>query len=139
MIIDAIYLDILQGKLDQKEEQLEIEYTMGRDVNVQAGGLEDILKALSNWASTTASVLQSLDAKLESIASDAQQRQLRQQAYEKDLQTTLKEVSDKKDHKGGRLRPADREARDLDYRNYGMGMEVDDPGFGQEPRGKNRK
>lgn len=138
LIIDAIYLDILQGKVDQKEEQLEVEYTMGRDVNVQAGGLEDILKALSNWASTTASVLHSLDAKLESIASAAAHRQLRQQEHEKELQTTLKEVSEKKDHKGGR-RLADRESRDPDYRQYGM--DIDEPAglHGQEPRGKNRK
>ncbi|KAG6912801.1 hypothetical protein DXG01_012029, partial [Tephrocybe rancida] len=32
LIIDAIYLDILHGKLDQKEQQLEVEYTMGRDL-----------------------------------------------------------------------------------------------------------
>ena len=29
LIIDAIYLDILCGKLDQKDSQLEVEYTMG--------------------------------------------------------------------------------------------------------------
>ncbi|KAH6917738.1 hypothetical protein BKA70DRAFT_1253063 [Coprinopsis sp. MPI-PUGE-AT-0042] len=110
LIIDAIYLDILQGKVDQKEEQLEVEYTMGRDVNVQEGGLEEILKALSNWASTTASVLQTLDAKLESISS-----------------STLKEVSEKKDHKG-------------DYRHYGMDIDEPTGPHGQEPRGsKNRK
>ena len=47
LIIDAIYLDILRGKLDQKEQQLEIEYTMGRDL--EPGILENILVALKNW------------------------------------------------------------------------------------------
>lgn len=47
LIIDAIYLDILRGKLDQKEQQLEIEYTMGRDL--EPGKLENILVALKNW------------------------------------------------------------------------------------------
>lgn len=47
LIIDAIYQDILQGKLDQKEEQLEVEYTMGRDV--EPGKVEELLKALQNW------------------------------------------------------------------------------------------
>ena len=47
LIIDAIYLDILRGKLDQKEQQLEIEYTMGRDL--EPGKLENILAALKNW------------------------------------------------------------------------------------------
>lgn len=47
LIIDAIYLDILRGKLDQKEQQLEIEYTMGRDL--EPGKVEDVLAALKNW------------------------------------------------------------------------------------------
>jgi COP9 signalosome complex subunit 7 len=47
LIIDAIYLDILRGKLDQKEEQLEVEYTMGRDL--EPGKLETVLTALKNW------------------------------------------------------------------------------------------
>jgi len=47
LIIDAIYLDILRGKLDQKEQQLEIEYTMGRDL--EPGKLEHVLAALQNW------------------------------------------------------------------------------------------
>jgi COP9 signalosome complex subunit 7 len=47
LIIDAIYLDILRGKLDQKEGQLEVEYTMGRDL--ESGKLENILSALQNW------------------------------------------------------------------------------------------
>ena len=46
-IIDAIYLDILRGKLDQKEGQLEVEYTMGRDL--EPGKLENILLALQDW------------------------------------------------------------------------------------------
>ena len=33
LIIDAIYLDLLHGKLDQKEEQLEVTHTMGETSN----------------------------------------------------------------------------------------------------------
>jgi len=47
LIIDAIYLDLLHGKLDQKEEQLEVTYTMGRDL--EPGKLEQILAALEDW------------------------------------------------------------------------------------------
>ena len=47
LIIDAIYLDILRGKLDQKEQQLEIEYTMGRDLEPEK--VESVLSALQNW------------------------------------------------------------------------------------------
>jgi len=47
LIIDAIYLDLLQGKLDQKEEQLEVSYTTGRDL--EPGKLEQVLAALQDW------------------------------------------------------------------------------------------
>lgn len=53
LIIDAIYLDILRGKLDQKEQQLEIEYTMGRDL--EPGKIEDVLATLKNWCVFTSS------------------------------------------------------------------------------------
>ncbi|KAI6153004.1 hypothetical protein BKA82DRAFT_4085097 [Pisolithus tinctorius] len=59
LIIDAIYLDILRTTL-------EIEYTMGRDL--EPGQLEKVLAALQNWASTTACVLEALDKKLVEIA-----------------------------------------------------------------------
>ena len=47
LIIDAIYLDIVRGKLDQREQQFEIEYTMGRDL--EPGKLEQLLVSLQNW------------------------------------------------------------------------------------------
>lgn len=47
LIIDAIYLDILRGKLDQKEQQFEVEYTMGRDLEPK--NLGNLLTALQDW------------------------------------------------------------------------------------------
>jgi hypothetical protein len=47
LIIDAIYLDILRAKLDQKEQQLEVEYTMGRDL--EPGHIENVLATLNEW------------------------------------------------------------------------------------------
>ena len=47
LIIDAIYLDIVRGKLDQREQQFEVEYTMGRDL--EPGKLEQLLVSLQTW------------------------------------------------------------------------------------------
>jgi COP9 signalosome complex subunit 7 len=47
LIIDAIYLDVIRGKLDQKEQQFEVEYTMGRDL--APGKVENVLTALQAW------------------------------------------------------------------------------------------
>lgn len=47
LIIDAIYLDIVRGKLDQRHQQFEVEYIMGRDL--EPGQLEQLLISLQNW------------------------------------------------------------------------------------------
>ena len=47
LIIDAIYFDLLHGKLDQKEEQLEVTHTMGGDL--EPGKLQQILASLEDW------------------------------------------------------------------------------------------
>jgi hypothetical protein len=47
LIIDAIYLDVIRGKLDQKDQQFEVEYTMGRDL--ASGKIESVLAALQAW------------------------------------------------------------------------------------------
>jgi COP9 signalosome complex subunit 7 len=100
LIIDAIYQDILRGKLDQKEEQLEVEYTMGRDV--EPSRVDELLRALQNWASTTSQVLQTLDSKISSIAADAASQKTIQAEYDKALQHTLKEVHDKSSKDGNK-------------------------------------
>jgi COP9 signalosome complex subunit 7 len=55
LIIDAIYLDILKGKLDQKHGQLEVEYTIGRDL--EPGKIESVLNTLKDWCVTVFLVL----------------------------------------------------------------------------------
>ncbi|KZT58421.1 hypothetical protein CALCODRAFT_494916 [Calocera cornea HHB12733] len=46
-VIDAIYAGVLSGKLDQKEQRLEVEYTMGRDVPPEQMG--KLLESLQLW------------------------------------------------------------------------------------------
>ncbi|KAG8904688.1 hypothetical protein FRB99_001329 [Tulasnella sp. 403] len=74
LIIDAMYQDVLRGRLDQKEQQLELEYTMGRDL--RPGQLDQLLAALKNWSQQTSQVIEALDTKLIQIATHQdQQRQ----------------------------------------------------------------
>ncbi|KAJ8089075.1 hypothetical protein PM082_014323 [Marasmius tenuissimus] len=146
LIIDAIYLDILRGKLDQKEEQLEVEYTMGRDIEPEKLG--ELLAALKDWASTTAAVLQTLDEKVASINTEANNAKARQESQEKEIQATLKELHEKSKEKGvsgsggggGHLLGGGpgsggppRGGRGYQDR---MAMDVDEP---EPPKGKNRK
>jgi len=47
LIIDAIYADIIRGKLDQKNQQLEVDFAIGRDI--QPEHIQEISKVLDNW------------------------------------------------------------------------------------------
>ncbi|KAF9466997.1 hypothetical protein BDZ94DRAFT_1233522 [Collybia nuda] len=136
LIIDAIYLDILRGKLDQKEEQLEVEYTMGRDL--EPGKLEEVLAALQNWAETTTAVLATLDEKINAIAAETAATKKTQYEHEKVLQANLKEVYDKQKDKslGGVM---GRRAMHMGgfSEKESMHMDVDEPL--ENSKSKNRK
>ncbi|CAE6466245.1 unnamed protein product [Rhizoctonia solani] len=67
LIIDAMYQDVLKGKLDQKEARIEIEYTIGRDLEPDNVGLEVLLGKLRDWSSRTATVIQALDDQIQGI------------------------------------------------------------------------
>ncbi|RDB27416.1 COP9 signalosome complex subunit 7a [Hypsizygus marmoreus] len=139
LIIDAIYLDILRGKLDQKEHQLEVEYTMGRDL--EPGKLEEVLAALQNWAETTAAVLSTLDDKINQIAAETAKAKADQEKHEKMLQANLKEVYDKQKDKGlggGMMNRRQVHVGGGGYQDKdGMHMDVDEPP--ENSKGKNRK
>jgi len=104
LIIDAIYLDVIRGKLDQKEQQLEVEYTMGRDL--EPGKIEDLLVSLRNWASTTSAVLVTLDQRLAALANEAAAAKVANETYDGVYQGTLKEVLDKQKEIKANLRAA---------------------------------
>ncbi|PCH33195.1 hypothetical protein WOLCODRAFT_21833 [Wolfiporia cocos MD-104 SS10] len=93
LIIDAIYLDVIRGKLDQRQQQFDVEYTMGRDL--EPGRIESLLASLQIWASTTSSVLATLDEKLVALAKETAAAKVKQDKYDAVYQSTLKEVLDK--------------------------------------------
>ncbi|THU78611.1 hypothetical protein K435DRAFT_737509 [Dendrothele bispora CBS 962.96] len=149
LIIDAIYLDILHGKLDQKEGQLEVEYTMGRDL--EPGKLEILLFALKDWASTTSAVLATLDEKIAAVANESAVAKVAAKEHEEIVQVILKDVAEKqKENKaGGGSATGNSSGTGSSSRKAGMTtssttgvdremrMDVDEP---TEPsKGKNRK
>ena len=47
LIIEAFYSDIIKGKLDQLNNQLEVDFAIGRDVTDEQ--VDEILRTLDNW------------------------------------------------------------------------------------------
>ncbi|KAH9005881.1 hypothetical protein EDB86DRAFT_2876897 [Lactarius hatsudake] len=137
LIIDAIYLDIIRGKLDQKEQQFEVEYTIGRDVPPDS--VTGILSSLENWSKTTATVLETLDAKLVTLAEHNTVKVREHAEHEEALNSALKEVADRLREKQNTSKrgvggaSGRKDLRDED------GMDVDEPAGSETGRNKNRK
>ena len=47
LIIEAFYAEVIKGKLDQLNNQLEIDFAIGRDVTDEQ--VDEILNVLDNW------------------------------------------------------------------------------------------
>lgn len=77
LIIEAFYANIIKGKLDQLNNQLEIEYTIGRDVTDEQ--VDDILNVLNNWCKNCDFALKTIEAQI-SQANNFKQKQLEKQA-----------------------------------------------------------
>ncbi|KAK7005767.1 PCI domain-containing protein [Favolaschia claudopus] len=127
LIIDAIYLDVLRGRLDQKQAQLEVEYTMGRDL--APGAVDAVLAALQNWASTTASVLSTLDAKLAAVAARSAEHKDFMVTHDTALQTALAAAAkDKSSMRGTRGLGMGGMGYGGNVMHGGDPMDVDEPG-----------
>lgn len=48
LVIEAIYAGLIQGRLDQRLQRLEVEWTLGRDVK-GSEEIETILRSLQEW------------------------------------------------------------------------------------------
>lgn len=137
LIIDAIYLDIIRGKLDQNEQQFEVEYTIGRDVPPES--VTEILSSLENWSQTTATVLQTLDTKLVTLAERNTLKTREDAEHEEALNSTLKEVADRlREKQNASKRGASGNAGRKDLRDEDS-MDVDEPAGSESARNKNRK
>lgn len=71
LIIEAIYADIIQGKLDQKNSQLEVDYAgLGRDV--RAGDAGHVARTLSDWGQACDTVLVCIEQQVARANSEKQ-------------------------------------------------------------------
>lgn len=59
LIIDVIYADIVRGKLDQKNNQLEVDYTIGRDI--KPANVDIIISVLQEWSDSCETVLNNIE------------------------------------------------------------------------------
>lgn len=59
LVIEAMYTDIIHGKLDQKNGILELDYAIGRDIKPE--DLPNIINTLQSWCDTCDTMLSNID------------------------------------------------------------------------------
>ncbi|KAJ3380356.1 hypothetical protein HDU84_005973 [Entophlyctis sp. JEL0112] len=85
LVIDAMYLGMIEGKLDQKTMTLRVEKAMGRDL--QPGQTQNVLAHLSSWLDTSASVLSAIDTQIQKIVVSDANYLSEKDIYDKELET----------------------------------------------------
>ena len=59
IIIEACYHGVIQGKLDQQERVVQVQFAIGRDV--RPSDMPDLILSLSKWRAVCSSVLDGID------------------------------------------------------------------------------
>lgn len=59
----GLFIDIIHGKLDQKNKQLEVDYAIGRDIRQE--DVKKISDTLQEWCDSCESVLQTIENQID--------------------------------------------------------------------------
>ncbi|XP_068633439.1 COP9 signalosome complex subunit 7b [Battus philenor] len=102
LIIEAIYADIIHGKLDQECKRVEVDVALGRDARLEdASGIADVL---ADWCNACEAVLNSVDRHIQRANHHKQKALRHQQAIEQEItyiKKTLKTQSENDDSGAG--------------------------------------
>lgn len=76
-------LDIIQGKLDQKNKQLEVDNAIGRDIKF--GEMGQIVNTLQDWCDSCETVLATIEDQICRANSEKQRRIKHKEAVEQEV------------------------------------------------------
>jgi COP9 signalosome complex subunit 7 len=79
------YADIIHGKLDQKNSQLEVDYAIGRDI--QSADLGSIVSTLQEWCDSCEAVLSCVETQINRANAEKNRRLKHKEAIEQEVNT----------------------------------------------------
>lgn len=85
LIIEAIYADVIHGKLDQKNKQLETDYAIGRDI--RKGDVTEIVSTLQQWSDSCETILSCLEAQIDRANAEKRKRVKHKEQIEQEVRT----------------------------------------------------
>ncbi|KAI9475847.1 MAG: hypothetical protein EXX96DRAFT_485089 [Benjaminiella poitrasii] len=90
LIIDGFYQGVLNGKLDQRQRQLQVMYSMGRDLSPQQ--LDETMNTLAAWSTSTTRLLGALDAKIANMQESIQMNEQARDDYMAKVEQLRREI-----------------------------------------------
>lgn len=78
-----LFLDIIHGKLDQKNKQLEIDFALGRDI--RPDDIEHISETLQEWCKSCETVLECIEVQINKANSEKASRLTHQKTIEAEV------------------------------------------------------
>ncbi|XP_069947728.1 COP9 signalosome complex subunit 7b isoform X3 [Cherax quadricarinatus] len=85
LIIEAMYTDIIHGKLDQKNGILELDHAIGRDIKPE--DLPNIVATLQSWCDTCDTMLANIDQLITRANSDKEKHLKHRNSLETEVPT----------------------------------------------------
>lgn len=90
LIIDAVYQGVIQGSLDQKKQQLEVEFGMGRDLKPES--LDQMISVLRLWSNQSDTLLKNIKDKVAHSTFIYEQEKKRKEDFEKKVEGVKKNL-----------------------------------------------
>ncbi|KAI8054498.1 hypothetical protein BDF22DRAFT_654652 [Syncephalis plumigaleata] len=101
LVIETIYGGILRGRLDQRANELHVDYAMGRDLS--PGQLDTLAQTIDTWCDKIDHALHGLDERL-ALARDAAKGNVRlKQKHEEECEATKQAITAKFNSQRGRV------------------------------------
>jgi len=113
LIIDALYKNLIVGKLDHEKQEFQVDSTIGRDV--QDKDLTRMISVLSAWESQSESLLKDIEQKVAAAQQQREASELHKTEYEKKLEEIKAHIKTVMDMSA-------EGAMDPEYMAMGMGM-----------------
>lgn len=83
LIIEAIYSDIIHGKLDQRNSCLELDFAIGRDI--LPGDVNNMITEFQAWSDSCANVLKAIETQIENANQQKTQHLAHSNAIEQEI------------------------------------------------------
>ncbi|XP_070822919.1 COP9 signalosome complex subunit 7a [Chaetodon auriga] len=131
LLIEAVYCDIIQGKLDQRNQQVEVDCSVGRDLGPNE--LPNIINTLQEWCTGCEAVLCGIEEQV------SRANQYRESQLKVKVQVETEVSNLQKTLKASAASPSSGPAGTASNQDGDQPAEPRDPASSQEPRQPGKK